>query len=140
MRENKTAEPVPEILWTYQLEPAPPKYELQQYIELYLAENEDCYFCWYLHYYEPYLNRSVRTAAEHYGMLHHFEDTKAEAIAGIAEALRKYDTNSGIPFLSFQKSFIDNAVEDYIRINRDGIITMTKDLSDFEIDYGAVSE
>ena len=127
MSENKKAEPAPEILRMYHLEPAPPKYELQQYIELCFSEKDDRYFTWYLHCYEPALNRIVRSAAEHNSMLHHFEDLKAEAVLGMLEALQKYDTESGVPFLAFQKSFIRAAIDDYIRINRDGMITMTKD-------------
>ena len=127
MRENKKAEPAPEILRMYHLEPAPPKYELQQYIELCFSEKDNRYFTWYLHCYEPALNRIVRSAAEHNGMLHHFEDLKAAAVLGMLEALQKYDMESGVPFLAFQKSYIRAAIGDYIRINRDGMITMTRD-------------
>ena len=127
MGKNKKAEPTPEILRMYHLEPAPPKYELQRYIELYLSEKDDRCFCWFLHCYEPMLNKTVRDAAERSGMLHHFEDIKASAVLGMLEALHQYDVTGGIPFLAFQKSFIRSAIEEYICINRDGMITMTKD-------------
>lgn len=127
MWKNEKAEPTPEIRRMYHLEPAPPKYEPQKYIELYFAEKDNRWFTWFLHYYEPTLNRTVRDAAERNGMLHHFEDLKASAVLGMLEAMQKYDIESGVPFLAFQKSFIRAAMDDYICVNRDGIITMTKD-------------
>ena len=43
-------------LYSYQLKPAPPKMPAQEYIEQYLAEKDEKYFSWYLHYNEKYIN------------------------------------------------------------------------------------
>ena len=41
-------------LYIYRLSPAPPrKDDLQEYIDLYLAEKNETYLSWFLHYYEP---------------------------------------------------------------------------------------
>lgn len=36
----------------YQLKPAPPKWDLQEYIVTYLKEKDNRYLAWFLHYYE----------------------------------------------------------------------------------------
>ena len=47
-------------LYIYRLSPAPPrKDDLQEYIDLYLAEKEEKYLSWFLHYYEPTLHTTV---------------------------------------------------------------------------------
>ena len=42
----------------YQLKPAPPKWDLQEYIVTYLKEKDERYLSWFLHYYEKKLNKS----------------------------------------------------------------------------------
>ena len=36
----------------YALVPAPPKWELQEYIAAFFKENDNKYLAWFLHYYE----------------------------------------------------------------------------------------
>ena len=43
----------------YRITPAPPKMELQEYIERYCKEKDEKYFLWFLHYYEKTLNTKV---------------------------------------------------------------------------------
>ena len=42
----------------YRIVPAPPKWDLQEYIVTYLKEKDERYLSWFLHYYEK---RSIRT-------------------------------------------------------------------------------
>lgn len=52
-------------LYIYQIHPVPPKKDnLQEYIDLYISEQDDKYLMWFLHYYEPVLNDTVKEAIE----------------------------------------------------------------------------
>lgn len=111
----------------YRLDPAPPKLPAQEYIVRYLTENEDKYLAWYLHDQEPALNKLVQAACERYAMAEHFADIKQAAVCGILTALQKYDSAVGAPFAAFQKRYIQDGIDDYIRTAQSGVITMTAD-------------
>lgn len=111
----------------YRLDPAPPKLPLQECIELYFDENEDKYLSWYLHDREPMLNKLAQDACQRYGLPEHFADIKQAAVCGILTALQKYDPSIGTPFVAFQKQYILDGIEDYIRTAQSGVITMTTD-------------
>ena len=111
----------------YRLDPAPPKLPLQECIELYFDENEDKYLSWYLHDREPMLNKLAQDACQRYGLPEHFVDIKQAAVCGILAALQKYDPSIGVPFVSFQKQYISDSIEDYIRTAQSGVVTMTVD-------------
>ena len=115
----------------YRLDPAPPKLPPQEYIELYLSEKEGKYLLWYLPWYlhdrEPMLNKLAQDACQRYGLPEHFVDIKQAAVRGILAALQKYDPSIGVPFVSFQKQYISDSIEDYIRTAQSGVITMTTD-------------
>ena len=111
----------------YRLDPAPPKLPAQEYIVRYLTENEDKYLAWYLHDLEPALNKLVQAACERYAMAEHFADIKQAAVCGILTALQKYDSAVGAPFVAFQKRYIQDSIDDYIRTAQSGVITMTVD-------------
>ena len=111
----------------YCLGPAPPKLPAQEYIVRYLTENEDKYLAWYLHDQEPALNKLAQAACERYAMTEHFADIKQAAACGILAALQKYDPAAGAPFAAFQKRYIQDGIDDYIRTAQSGVITMTAD-------------
>ena len=111
----------------YHLTPALPKLPPQEYIELYLAEKEGKYLLWYLHDREPMLNKLAQDACQRYGLPEHFADIKQAAVCGILAALQKYDLSIGVPFVSFQKQYISDSIENYIRTARSGMVTMTPD-------------
>ena len=111
----------------YRLDPAPPKLPLQECIELYFDENEDKYLSWYLHDREPMLNKLAQDACQRYGLPEHFVDIKQAAVCRILTALQKYDPSIGTPFVAFQKQYIWDGIEDYIRTAQSGVITMTTD-------------
>ena len=111
----------------YRLDPAPPKLPPQEYIALYLAEKEAKYLAWYLHDQEPALNKLAQAACERYAMTEHFADIKQTAVCGILAALQKYDPAVGAPFAAFQKRYIQDGIDDYIRTAQSGVITMTAD-------------
>ena len=111
----------------YRLDPAPPKLPAQEYIVRYLTENEDKYLAWYLHDQEPALNKLVQAACERYAMAEHFADIKQAAVCGILTALQKYESAVGAPFVAFQKRYIQDSIDDYIRTAQSGVITMTVD-------------
>ena len=109
----------------YHLDPAPPKLPPQEYIELYFAEKEDKYLSWYLHDREPMLNKLAQDACQRYGLPEHFADIKQAAVCGILAALQKYDPSIGTPFAAYQKQYIADSIEDYIRTAQSGMVTMT---------------
>ena len=111
----------------YRLDPAPPKLPAQEYIVRYLTENEDKYLAWYLHDQEPALKKLAQAACERYAMAEHFADIKQAAVCGILAALQKYDPAVGAPFAAFQKRYIQDGIDDYIRTAQSGVITMTAD-------------
>ena len=111
----------------YHLDPAPPKLPPQEYIELYFAEKEDKYLSWYLHDREPALNKLAQDACQRYGLPEHFADIKQAAVCGILAALQKYDPSIGVPFAAFQRQYISDSIEDYIRTAQSGMVTMTAD-------------
>ena len=111
----------------YHLDPAPPKLPPQEYIELYFAEKEDKYLSWYLHDREPMLNKLAQDACQRYGLPEHFADIKQAAVCGILAALQKYDPSIGVPFAAFQRQYISDSIEDYIRTAQSGMVTMTAD-------------
>ena len=111
----------------YHLDPAPPKLPPQEYIDRYLSEKEDRYLLWYLHGREPMLNKLAQDACQRYGMPEHFADIKQAAVCGILTALQKYDPDKGVPFVAFQKQYIADSIEDYIRTAQSGMVTMTAD-------------
>lgn len=111
----------------YRLDPAPPKLLPQEYIDRYFAENDEKYLLWYLHDQEPMLNRVAQSACERYAMTEHFVDIKQTAAFGILTALQKYDSTIGAPFVVFQKRYISDSIEEYIRTAQSGVVTMTTD-------------
>ena len=111
----------------YRLDPAPPKLPTQEYIVRYLTTKEDRYLTWYLHDQEPALNKLAQAAGERYAMTEHFADIKQAAVCGILTALQKYDPDVGTPFAAFQKRYIQDSAEDYVRTAQSGVITMTAD-------------
>lgn len=60
-------------------------------------------------------------------MAEHFADIKQAAVCGILAALKKYDPAVGAQFAAFQKRYIQDGAEDYIRTAQSGVITMTTD-------------
>lgn len=111
----------------YRLDPAPPKMPAQEYIVHYLTEKEEKYLAWYLHDQEPALTKLAQAACERYAMAEHFTDIKQAAVCGILVALQKYDPAVGAPFAAFQKRYMQDGIDDYIRTAQSGVITMTAD-------------
>ena len=69
----------------YQLKPAPPKWNLQEYIVTYLKEKDNRYLAWFLHYYENTLNNNVQEYMRKLFMPEHFADMKQAYIAGLLD-------------------------------------------------------
>ena len=111
----------------YRLDPAPPKLPPQEYIYHYFTENDEKYLLWYLHDQEPMLNKIAQSACERYAMAEHFADMKQASVFGIWTALQKYDPTVGTPFTVFQKRYIADSIEEYIRTSQSGVVTMSPD-------------
>ena len=127
LNETRRKQQAPLERRMYHLTPAPPKLPPQEYIELYLAEKEGKYLLWYLHDREPMLNKLAQDACQRYGLAEHFADIKQAAVCGILAALQMYDPAVGAPFAAFQKRYIQDGIDDYIRTAQSGVITMTAD-------------
>ena len=111
----------------YRLDPAPPNLPSQEYIYRYFTENDEKYLLWYLHDQEPILNKIAQSSCERYAMSEHFADMKQASVFGIWTALQKYDSTIGVPFVAFQKRYISDSIEEYIRTAQSGVVTMTTD-------------
>ena len=115
-------------LYIYRLSPAPPrKDDLQEYIDLYLAEKEEKYLSWFLHYYEPTLNTTVMGIVQRYAMFGHFLDIKEACILGILRALEKYNPNDGTPFITYKTRIMWEEIHNYIRTMRTGFTVQSDD-------------
>ena len=99
----------------YQLKPAPPKWDLQEYIVTCLKEKDNSYLAWFLHYYEKTLNNNVQEYMRKLFMPEHFANMKQAYIAGLLKALKNYDIEQGAPFTSFKERYAEREILDYVR-------------------------
>lgn len=117
-----------EDLYLYRMKPAPPKVDdFQEYIVPYLAEKDEKYLGWFLHYYEPRLNTVIMQTVQETAMQGHFADLKQAYIFGICKALQKYDISTGVPFLIFKEFYVKNEIDNYIRTMRQGYSAQSVD-------------
>ena len=112
----------------YRLTPAPPKEnDLQKYILNYLAEKNDKYISWFLHYYERTLNEKAMAIVQDYAMYGHFLDIKQAYVIGMLKALQGYDPERGVPFIVYKEYAAMREVHEYIRTMRTGFTIQSYD-------------
>lgn len=112
----------------YRLIPAPPKEnDLQKYILNYLAQKEDKYISWFLHYYERTLNEKSMAIVQDYAMYGHFLDIKQAYVIGLLKALQDYDPERGVPFIVYKEYAAMREVHEYIRTMRTGFTVQSND-------------
>ena len=115
-------------LYIYRLTPAPPKEnDLQKYILNYLAEKNDKYISWFLHYYERTLNEKAMAIVQDYAMYGHFLDIKQAYVIGMFKALQEYDPERGVPFIVYKEYAAMREVHEYIRSMRTGFTIQSND-------------
>ena len=115
-------------LHIYCLTPAPPKENnLQKYILNYLAQKEDKYISWFLHYYERTLNEKAMAIVQDYAMYGHFLDIKQAYVIGMLKALQDYDPERGVPFIVYKEYAAMREVHEYIRTMRTGFTVQSND-------------
>ena len=115
-------------LYIYRLTPAPPKEnDLQKYISNYLAQKEDKYISWFLHYYERTLNEKAMSIVQDYAMYGHFLDIKQAYVIGMLKALEDYDPERGVPFIIYKEYAAMREVHEYIRSMRTGFTIQSYD-------------
>ena len=108
-------------LYIYRLNPAPPrKADLQEYINLYIAENDEKYISWFLHYYEPILNDTAMGIVQRYAMYGHFIDIKQECVIGIYKALQSYNKAENGQFITYKVRIMWKEVHNYLQTMRSG--------------------
>lgn len=103
----------------YRITPPPPKWDLQDYIRLYVQTGDEKYFYWFLHYYEPQMNSIAKGYRKKYGMNEHFADIKQALACGLCKALVKYDISKS-PFLPYANRYMEREAHNYIRTMRTG--------------------
>ena len=112
----------------YRLTPAPPKEnDLQKYISNYLAQKEDKYISWFLHYYERTLNEKALAIVQDYAMYGHFLDIKQAYVIGMLKALQDYDPERSVPFIVYKEYAAMREVHEYIRSMRTGFTIQSYD-------------
>lgn len=114
-------------LYIYRLDPAPPKKNLQEYISLYLAEKEENYLSWFLHYYERTLNEKTLEIVQDYAMYGHFADIKQAYVIGMLKTLQDYDISRGTPFVVYKEYDAMREIHRYIRTMRKGFTVQSDD-------------
>ena len=90
----------------FRLDPAPPKPEnINDYIVRAVQENDMTYFLYFLHHYEPRLNRKVYRFFLNEGFFQYdpvrFLDYKLSCVLALLECLQNYDPSKGAEFLTF---------------------------------------
>lgn len=101
----------------FRLDPAPPKAEnINAYIVSAVRENDLTYFTYFLHYYEPRLNKRVYRfllieGIDRYDPLR-FLDYKLSCVLAMLECLQNYVPDKGADFLTYVHHFIGNALLD----------------------------
>lgn len=111
----------------YRITPPPPKWELQEYIRLFVETGNDKYFYWFLHYYEPQMNYLAKEYRKTYKMEEHFADIKQAMAYGLCKALVNYDISKS-PFFPYANRYMEREAHTYIRTMRTGYSVQ----SDFE--------
>ena len=112
----------------YRLTPAPPKEnDLQKYILNYLAQKDDKYISWFLHYYERTLNEKAMAIVQDYAMYGHFLDIKQAYVIGLLKALEDYNPERGVPFIVYKEYAAMREVHEYIRSMRTGFTIQSYD-------------
>ena len=115
-------------LYIYRLTPAPPKEnDLQKYISNYLAQKDDNYISWFLHYYERTLNEKAMSIVQDYAMYGHFLDIKQAYVIGMLKALQDYDISRGVQFIVYKEYAAMREVHEYIRTMRTGFTVQSND-------------
>lgn len=104
----------------YRIVPAPPKWDLQEYIVNCLKEKDNRYLAWFLHYYEKTLNNNVQEYMRKLFMPEHFADMKQAYIAGLLKSFKNYDIEQGAPFILFKERYVEGEILDYVRSMRTG--------------------
>ena len=101
----------------FRLDPAPPKVEdINDYIVSAVRENDLTYFTYFLHHYEPRLNKRVyrfllTEGIDRYDPLR-FLDYKLSCVLAMMECLQNYVPDKGADFLTYAHHFIGNALLD----------------------------
>jgi len=101
----------------FRLDPAPPKVEdINDYIISAVRENDLTYFTYFLHHYEPRLNKRVyrfllTEGIDRYAPLR-FLDYKLSCVLAMLECLPNYAPDKGADFLTYAHHFIGNALLD----------------------------
>ncbi len=104
----------------YQLEPAPPKMDLQEYIDGYLNTGDAAFLAQFLHWYESAINNKATDFVRQYAMPNmHFEDLKEAYVQGLLEALDGYEKEKG-SFVSYAERRGERAMHEYVRTMRTG--------------------
>lgn len=99
----------------FRLDPAPPKVEdINDYIISAVRENDLTYFTYFLHHYEPRLNKRVyrfllTEGIDRYDPLR-FLDYKLSCVLAMLECLQNYAPDKGADFLTYAHHFIGNAL------------------------------
>ena len=101
----------------FRLDPAPPKVEdINDYIISAVRENDLTHFTYFLHHYEPRLNKRVyrfllTEGIDRYAPLR-FLDYKLSCVLAMLECLQNYAPDKGADFLTYAHHFIGNALLD----------------------------
>ena len=101
--------------YIYRLNPAPPKWELQEYIRAYCEEKNDMYLSWFMHYYEHTLNRKAEKYADPYKQDGLFGDIKQAIVLGMYKALKNYDVSQNVPFLFYKEPYVKREIMECFR-------------------------
>ena len=109
----------------FRLDPAPPKPEnINDYIVRAVQENDTTYFLYFLHHYEPRLNRKVYRFFLNEGFFQYdpvrFLDYKLSCVLALWECLQNYNPSKAAEFLTFAHHFIGNALLDCRRYEEAG--------------------
>ena len=100
----------------YELDYQPERLDWNEYFVRYKESGEIKYFKYFLHFYEPYLDRKINRFITRYELEdYRAEDLKQIFVTVLWDELQTYD--SDIPLLQLIKYKVMTAWHDYVRIN-----------------------
>ena len=104
----------------YRIQPSPVELSFHQYITSYRLSGDGRYFLWFLHYYEPHINKFAKERAQRYSMVDRWVDLKSEIVLALLEAAQNYEFSWGSDFLATAHHQMEDAVHRYVRTMRSG--------------------
>ncbi len=124
-KEHGYKESGTDYTWMYQLKNSPPRLDdFNDYFVRAIGDKNSDYYCFFLHYYEPILNKRVQRYLEFYYLPGNLlQDLKQTFALTLWEQMLAYDVSNDLPLLQVAEPIYKRAWHKYVARNV-GAVTM----------------